>query len=92
MAEKEKDVKKESEYIAQGSFANCSINGFKRYVTDGVLDAEAVKADWALSDAQIPHLEIELRAAGYLPESSLSQAVTQSLRAKPDRSSSEKSE
>jgi len=75
----------EQEYVAQGSFANCSINGFKQYVKDGVLDVERVKEEWALNDAQIPHLEIELRAAGYLPESNLSQAVTQSLRARREK-------
>jgi hypothetical protein len=74
------------EYVAQGSFANCSINGFKQYVKDGVLDVERVKEEWALNDAQIPHLEIELKAAGYLPETKPAEAVTQSFRVRPQKS------
>jgi hypothetical protein len=56
------------EYKVGGSFANNSIVAFKRYVKDGVLDVEAVTKDYALNEGQIPHLEAELKAAGYLEQ------------------------
>lgn len=65
-------AKQEDEYQITGSFASNSIGAFKQYVTDGVLDVEAVTKDYALNAAQIPMLEAELKAAGYLGEDSIS--------------------
>lgn len=53
------------EYKVTGSFANNTIVAFKPYVKDGKLDAERVKKDYVLNDAQIPMLSAELEAAGY---------------------------
>jgi hypothetical protein len=56
------------EYIITGSFANKSINHFKPYVKRGALDVEAVIEAEGLNEKQIPGLEKELIAAGYMKE------------------------
>lgn len=53
-------------YKPVGSFANCSINHFQKYVVDGELDEEAVIEGEKLNERQIPFLKIELLAAGYV--------------------------
>ena len=56
----------DEEYKVTGSFANNTVVAFKSYVKDGALDVQRVKKDYALNERQIPHLVMELEAAGYL--------------------------
>ena len=78
--QQEQYEKELANYKPTGFFANRQVHHFARryqdeengpiktYVDGGVLDVEAVKRREGLNDRQIPFLESELRAAGYLPK------------------------